>query len=55
MRDTPGPVMVVTLLSGLGNVRLQGGREKLGDRDMKFVTWHSSDGKPGEDECCSLS
>ena len=30
MRDTPGPVMVATLLPRLGSVRLQGERKKWG-------------------------
>jgi len=30
-----------------------GERKKLGDRDMKFVTWHSSDGRLGEGDVCS--
>jgi len=27
-----------------------GRAQEMGDRDMKFVTWHSSDGKLGEDD-----
>jgi hypothetical protein len=47
MRDILDPVIVVTLLLGWVAFGLQGERKKRGDRDMKFITWHSSDG------CCS--